>query len=33
MSELELSILQARSIEALRQMARRGELFLAVAIG
>lgn len=33
MSELELSILRARSIEALKQKARRGELFLAVAIG
>ena len=33
MSELELSILRARSIQALKQKARRGELFLAVAIG
>jgi DNA invertase Pin-like site-specific DNA recombinase len=33
MSELELSILRARSVEALRQKARRGELFLTVAIG
>src|SRR5206468_6329540 len=33
MSELELSLLRARSIEALKQKARRGELFLAVAIG
>src|SRR6266403_3351453 len=33
MSELELSILRARSIEALKQKARRGELFLTVAIG
>ncbi|WP_292493390.1 hypothetical protein [Mesorhizobium sp.] len=33
MSELELSILRVRSIEALKQKARRGELFLAVAMG
>jgi excisionase family DNA binding protein len=33
MSELELSILRARSLEALRAKARRGELFLTVAIG
>jgi DNA invertase Pin-like site-specific DNA recombinase len=33
MSELELSILRARSFEALRQKARRGELFVAVAVG
>ncbi len=33
MSELELSILRARSIEALKQKVRRGELFLSVAIG
>ncbi len=33
MSELELSILRARSIEALKAKARRGELFLTVAIG
>jgi excisionase family DNA binding protein len=33
MSEMELSILRARSLEALRQKARRGELFLTVAIG
>ncbi|MDP9464123.1 MAG: recombinase family protein, partial [Actinomycetota bacterium] len=33
MSELELSILRARSFEALKQKARRGELFLTVAIG
>src|SRR5271166_4388069 len=33
MSELELSILRQRSLEALRQKARRGELFLTVAIG
>jgi hypothetical protein len=33
MSELELSLLRARSMEALKQKARRGELFFAVAIG
>jgi len=33
MSELELSILRARSLEALKQKARRGELFLTVAVG
>lgn len=33
MSEMELSILRQRSLEALRQKARRGELFLNVAIG
>src|SRR5271157_4710594 len=33
MSELELSILRQRSLEALRQKARRGELFLNVAVG
>ena len=33
MSEMELSILRQRSLEALRQKARRGELFLAVAVG
>ena len=33
MSELELSLLRARSMEALRQKARRGELFFAVAVG
>jgi DNA invertase Pin-like site-specific DNA recombinase len=33
MSELELSILRQRSLEALRQKARRGELFLTVAVG
>ncbi|ESZ60219.1 resolvase [Mesorhizobium sp. L103C119B0] len=32
MSELELSILRARSLEALKNKARRGELFLAVAV-
>lgn len=33
MSELELSILRQRSMEALKQKARRGELFMTVAIG
>src|ERR1700716_1614198 len=33
MSELELSILRQRSVEALKQKARRGELFMTVAIG
>src|ERR1700687_1441954 len=33
MSELELSILRARSIEALKAKGRRGELFLSVPIG
>src|SRR5215218_5687464 len=33
MSELELSLLRARSMEALRQKARRGELFSTVAVG
>src|SRR5580692_1442697 len=33
MSELELSILRQRSLEALKQKARRGELFFAVAVG
>jgi DNA invertase Pin-like site-specific DNA recombinase len=33
MSELELSILRQRSLEALKQKARRGELFLTVAVG
>jgi DNA invertase Pin-like site-specific DNA recombinase len=33
MSELELSILRGRSLEALKQKARRGELFLTVAVG
>lgn len=33
MSEMELSVLRQRSVEALRQKARRGELFLNVAIG
>src|SRR5690242_9882458 len=33
MSELELSLLRARSMEALRQKARRGELYSIVAVG
>jgi excisionase family DNA binding protein len=33
MSEMELSLLRQRSLEALRQKARRGELFLSVAVG
>lgn len=33
MSEMELSILRQRSVEALRQKALRGELFLTVAVG
>jgi DNA invertase Pin-like site-specific DNA recombinase len=33
MSEMELSILRQRSLEALKQKAKRGELFLTVAIG
>ena len=33
MSELELSLFRQRSLEALKQKARRGELFLTVAIG
>ena len=33
MSEMELSLLRQRSLEALKQKARRGELFLTVAIG
>jgi len=33
MSEMELSILRQRSLEALKQKARRGELFLTLAIG
>jgi DNA invertase Pin-like site-specific DNA recombinase len=33
MSEMELSILRQRSLEALRQKARRGELYTTVAIG
>jgi excisionase family DNA binding protein len=33
MSEMELSVLRQRSLEALRQKARRGELFVNVAVG
>src|SRR5208283_5069717 len=33
MSEMELSLFRQRSVEALRQKARRGELFMTVAIG
>ena len=33
MSEMELSMLRQRSVEALRQKARRGELFLNVPVG
>ncbi len=33
MSEMELSVLRQRSLEALKQKARRGELFLTVAVG
>jgi DNA invertase Pin-like site-specific DNA recombinase len=33
MSEMELSVFRQRSIEAMKQKARRGELFLTVAIG
>ncbi len=33
MSEMELSILRQRSVEAMRQKARRGELHLTVAVG
>ncbi|MER9560268.1 hypothetical protein [Mesorhizobium sp. M0323] len=33
MSGLELTTLRARSLEALKNKARRGELFLAVAVG
>ena len=33
MSEMELSLFRQRSLEALKQKARRGELFLTVAIG
>ena len=33
MSEMELSIFRQRSVEARRQKARRGELFLTVAVG
>src|SRR5271155_1004336 len=33
MSEMELSVFRQRSVEAMKQKARRGELFLTVAIG
>jgi DNA invertase Pin-like site-specific DNA recombinase len=33
MSEMEVSVFRQRSIEAMRQKARRGELFLTVAVG
>ena len=33
MSEMELSLFRQRSLEALKQKARRGELLLTVAIG
>ena len=33
MSELELSVFRQRSVEAMKQKARRGELFLTVAVG
>jgi excisionase family DNA binding protein len=33
MSEMELAVLRQRSLEALRQKAKRGELFLTVAVG
>jgi excisionase family DNA binding protein len=33
MSEMELSVLRQRSLEALEQKARRGELFMTVAVG
>jgi excisionase family DNA binding protein len=33
MSEMELSLFRQRSLEALKQKARRGELFLTVAVG
>jgi len=33
MSEMELSVLRQRSVEALKQKARRGELFMTVAVG
>src|SRR5438045_1554321 len=33
MSEMELSVFRRRSIEAMKQKARRGELFLTVAVG
>jgi hypothetical protein len=33
MSEMELSVFLQRSLEAMKQKARRGELFLTVAVG
>src|SRR5690242_5633076 len=33
MSEMELSVFRQRSVEAMKQKARRGELFLTVAVG
>lgn len=33
MSEMELSVFRQRSVEAMRQKARRGELYLTVAVG
>ncbi|MFY9991496.1 MAG: hypothetical protein WAL40_10740 [Rhodoplanes sp.] len=33
MSEMEVNIFRQRSIEAMKQKARRGELFLTVAVG
>ena len=33
MSEMELSVFRQRSLEALKQKARRGELFMTVAVG
>src|SRR5438874_2676211 len=33
MSEMELSVFRQRSVEAMRQKARRGELHLTVAVG
>jgi len=33
MSEMELSVFRRRSIEAMKQKAHRGELFLTVAVG
>ncbi len=33
MSEMELSLFRQRSLEALKQKARRGELFMTVAVG
>jgi hypothetical protein len=32
MSEMELSLLRQRSLESLRQKARRGQLFFTVAV-